>query len=243
MDRAGAGGGGGGRGAAAAGGGGGGADGLAEGGGGGAGAEGFRNDTGGFDEPGNGGGDFAEIFDITEDGLEAGRGGGFLRFATNGLTGGAGGASVEGGGGGRFAGIFGADPTGGLGGREVSESDRYGEASLLAPVSTPPRLRSLGMPPAKSPANWGAAGAAAGPLSLPGPVSLLLRNRFAPCPGGTGGASPLGGFDIPGTGGAEPSGGPPPDDLTPPPTCGADRSFVTAFFSFVPFEISESRAP
>lgn len=62
-----------------------------------------------------------------------------------------GGASVEGGAGGRAAGTLGADETGGLGGRDVSESDKYGEASLLAPVSTPPRLRSLGIPPAKSP--------------------------------------------------------------------------------------------
>jgi hypothetical protein len=182
----------------------------------------------------------ADALDTVEAGLEPGRGGGLLRFATKGLTGGAGGASVEGGGGGGTPGTLGADATGGLGTRDVSESDRYGDASRLAPVSTPPRLRSLGIPPANSPASCGVAGAAV-LFSLPGPTSLLLRARFAPCPG-TGGASPLGGFFIPGTGGAAPRGG--PDDLTPPPPiCGADLSFVTVFLNFVPFEISESKAP
>jgi hypothetical protein len=44
---------------------------------------------------------------------------------------------------------FGAEAVGALG-RVASDSDRYA-ASRLAPVSTPPRLRSFGMPPAKSP--------------------------------------------------------------------------------------------
>lgn len=64
---------------------------------------------------------------------------------------------------------------------------------------------------------------------------------------GTGGARPPGGLGappiIPGTGGAPPMGGPPP----PPPDelamMGAERSFVTAFFSALPLVMSESSAP
>lgn len=161
VDRAG--GAGGGRGADAEGGGGGGAAGLVEGGGGGgAGAEGFLEDTGGgggFVDPGNGGGArggasgavFVDVAGETvDDGLDAGFGGAFRKFATSGLGGG---DSVEGGGGGGrapgglgAAGGFGAGAAGGF----VPESERYGE-SRLAPVSTPPRLRNFGIPPAKSP--------------------------------------------------------------------------------------------
>lgn len=209
----------GGRGADAAGGGGGGAAGLAEGGGGGAGAEGFLDETGGgggLDDPGNGGargGASDPLFidaaaEATDDGREAGFGGGFRRFATNGF-GGAGGDSVEGGGGGGRApgglgadGGFGAGAAGALG-RELSDSGIYGE-SRLAPVSTPPRLRSFGIPAAKSPPSCGAAGAAA-LLSCPETPSLLLRSLFADCPEGTGGARPAGGFAMPGTGGAPPT--------------------------------------
>lgn len=185
-----------------------------------------------------------DAVDTVDDGLEAGLGGGFRRLATRGLTGGAGEDSeLGGGGGGRAPGGLGADATGGFGGgRAPSVSERYGE-SRLAPVSTPPRLRSLGIPPAKSPPSWGAAGSAV-PLSPPDPVSLLLRSRLAACPGGTGGASPPGGgggFAMPGTGGAAPNGG--PEDLTPPPAIiGADLSLVTVFFNLVPLLISERRA-
>jgi hypothetical protein len=62
---------------------------------------------------------------MADDGLAAGRGGGFFKLATNGLIG----DSVEGGGGGgRVPGSFGA--VGGLGGvatgaRVLSESDLY----------------------------------------------------------------------------------------------------------------------
>lgn len=90
------------------------------------------------------------------EGLGAGLGGGFFSPATKGLIGGAGGESVVGrGGGGLEPGGLGA--VGGLGadaagGWRASESDIYG-ASLPAPVSTPPRLRNLGMPPAKIPPN------------------------------------------------------------------------------------------
>lgn len=100
----------------------------------------------------------------------------------------------------------------------------------------PPRFFSLGMPPANRPPSCGAAdsmppAAAGAPLSLL-PWSLLLRMRLPP---GTGGASP-------GTGGAPPIGGapPPPEDFV---TCGAERSFVTAFLSARPFWISPSNAP
>lgn len=234
VDRAG---GGGGRGAEFAGGGGG---------GGGTGVEGFLLVTGGgggFVDPGNGGGGrggaSGAVF-VDED-LEIGLRGTFRRFATNGLTGG-GGDSVDGGrGGGRVpgglgaAGSFGADATGGFG-RTLSESDRYGE-SRLAPVSTPPRLRNLGIPPAKRPPSCGADGTLA-LLSGPERPSLLLRSRFA---AGTGGARPVGGFLKPGTGGAPPIGG--PADLPPSlEIIGADLSLVIVFFKRVPLVMSDKSA-
>lgn len=61
-------------------------------------------------------------------------------------------------------------------------------------------------------------------------------------PPGIGGASPPGALGNPGTGGAPANG----DGADPPdvfPIIGADRSFVTAFFSCLPFVISESKAP
>lgn len=61
------------------------------------------------------------------------------------MEGGSGGGRAPGGLG--AVGGFGADAAGGLG----ALSETYGESCLLAPVSTPPRLRSLGIPPAKSP--------------------------------------------------------------------------------------------
>jgi hypothetical protein len=179
-----------------------------------------------------------------DEGREAGLGGGFFKPATKELTGGAGGESVDdgrGGGlvpGGRGAvGGLGAAAAGGRG--APSESEIYGE-SRLAPVSTPPRLRNLGIPPANKPPSWG--GVALAAPSVPETPSLLLRNRFAAGPDGTGGASPLGGGLAPGTGGAPATGGAaeaPPE----PPIIGADRSLVTAFFSFAPLWISERSAP
>ena len=229
--------------------------GLADaGGGGGGGAEGavpdgFRAAEGGggggvFPDPGSGGGARGGISKVDE-GRDAGFGGGFRRFATNGL--GAGESDAEGGsGGGRAPGGLGAAPTGGFGadavvarGLVASESDKY-EESLFAPVSTPPRLRSFGMPPANRPPNCGGPLAAPELLlsSLAGPVSLLLRNLFAE---GIGGANPPGAFGIPGTGGAPPTGG--PADLFSFPIMGADRSLVTAFLSFgAPLLISAKRA-
>lgn len=93
---------------------------------------------------------------------------------------------------------------------------------------------SLGIPPAKSPPNCGAASIVP---AEPPPVSLLLRFLFEP--EGTGGASPPGGL-IPGTGGA-PLTGPPELDLLS--MTGADRSLVTVAFSFLPLLISDSNAP
>lgn len=96
------------------------------------------------------------------------------------------------------------------------------------------------MPPANRPPSCGAASIEAPTFRLP---SSLLLLALLP---GTGGARPLGiaGAPLPkpGTGGAPPIGGPPP----PPegfPTIGADRSFVTAFLSALPFAMSPSRAP
>lgn len=234
------------------GGGGGGAAGLADGGGGG-GADGFRDTGGGggLIPPGGGGGarggalSGAELVLREDDGLEPGRGGAFFKLATNGFTAGADGDSEGGGGGGRPPGSRGAP--GGLGGaaegagREASESDRYGESCLLAPVLTPPpRLRSFGIPPAKRPPSW-AAGALADASEADTP-SLLLLNLLAAGPDGTGGASPVGGGRMPGTGGAAPTGGPPelPPDFA---SIGPDRSFVTVFFSRAPLWISDSKAP
>lgn len=60
-------------------------------------------------------------------------------------------------------------------------------------------------------------------------------------PPGTGGASPPGAFSIPGTGGAPADGAADPPDVFP--IIGADRSFVTAFLSALPFVMSDSKAP
>ena len=177
-----------------------------------------------------------------DDGLDAGLGGTFRRLAAKGFGGGGGDSEEGGGGGGRApgglgaAGGFGAGAEGGL-----VVSPRYGE-SLLAPVSTPPRLRNLGIPAAKSPPSWGAAGTAALLSGPEAPSLLLLRSLFPSCAEGTGGANPVGGFAIPGIGGAPAGAGP----VFPPPPFeinGADLSFVTAFFKRVPLLISERRAP
>lgn len=103
--------------------------------------------------------------DTVEEGLDMGLGGGLRRFATRGFvandgddsaargvgrnptffsTGGAGVGGSPGG--------FGADAEGGFGAEDFDDSgsDRYDE-SRLAPVSTPPRDRSFGMPPARIP--------------------------------------------------------------------------------------------
>lgn len=108
-------------------------------------------------------------------------------------------------------------------------------------MSTPPRLRNLGIPCAKRPPSCGAAGALAAPSGFDGP-SLLLRFLFALGTGGTGGA-PVGGFLIVGIGGALATGGGPDALGPPPPTAGADLSLVTAFFRWVPFVISDNSAP
>jgi hypothetical protein len=152
---------------------------------------------------------------------------------------------------------LGAAIVGGFGAelRDDSGSDVYGESGFAErrladtqigelegspPVSIPPpRFFNLGIPPAKSPANCGGCSNPVTALLSLEPWSLLLRALF---PAGTGGASPPGGFTIPGTGGAPPKGAAdaPPDVF---PIIGADRSFVTAFLSFVPFVISERSAP
>lgn len=104
----------------------------------------------------------------------------------------------------------------------------------------PPRFFNFGIPPANKPANGGGCSIPdTPPLSLP-LWSLLLRALF-PAPG-TGGASPPGGFDIPGTAGA-PANGDGPDGPELPLITGADLSFVTAFLSCLPFVISVRRAP
>ncbi len=255
---------GGGRGAEAGGGGGAaGGEGTAEGGGGGgtAAAEGFLDvigGGGGFGPLGGGGGarggsSELDLKEASELGLWAGFGGDFLRLATSGL------AAADGCGGedsvvcgtglkafnlGAVGG-FGAEEVGGFGADclDVSGSDMY-DGSRSAPVFTPPPVfLSFGIPiPAKIPPSCGAA---LGPLLSPPPVvSLLLLARIdppVPAPG-TGGARPIGGLLRPGTAGAPPFGAPAaaPDVF---PTMGADRSFVTAFFSFAPLVISVRRAP
>lgn len=103
----------------------------------------------------------------------------------------------------------------------------------------PPRFFSFGIPPANSPPSCGGWSIPAALLSA-FPWSLLLRARFP----GIGGASPPGALDIPGTAGAPLDGddlGPP--ETTPPPTIGADLSFVTAFLRAFPLVISWRRAP
>lgn len=256
---------GGGRGAEAGGGGGAaggeGTEGTADSDGGGAAADGFLDvigGGGGLAPLGGGGGARGGSSELdrkeaSEFGLWTGFEGGFLRFATSGL------AAVDGCGGedsvvcglGLKAfnlgavGSFGAEEVGGFGADslDVSGSDIYDE-SRSAPVSTPPPVfLSFGIPtPAKIPPNCGAALA---PLLSPPPVvSLLLLALFdPPAPGpGIGGARPLGGLPKTGTAGAPPFSGPAeaPDVF---PTMGADRSFVTAFFSLAPLVISVRRAP
>ena len=168
-----------------------------------------------------------ECVESTDDGLRL-----FLSAATPGAGGGR-----PPGIGGAAPGGLGAAPDGGLGAlRDVSGSERYGELPSL-PVSTPPALRNLGMPPANRPPSWGAA------LCMPFPsVSLLLLARFP----GTGGARPDGGagaLPMPGTGGAPPMGGPPPPPETLP-IVGADRSLIwVTFLSPVPLRMSPSSAP
>lgn len=210
---------------------------------------------GGLLDPGTGGGargggtsGLVECVDIEDDGLGAGRGGGFRRLATSRLTGGIEVASVDGGGDGRKVGAL-FDGIGGLGAAPggggvlellcASESDRY-DAFEEAPVSIPPRFLSLGIPPANKPPSCGADGTPSSPPDRSFPA-LLLLSLFA-APPGTGGASPPGGLGaIPGTGGAPATGGPPePPDVFP--IRGADLSFVTVFLSLVPLEISERRA-
>lgn len=140
---------------------------------------------------------------------------------------GIGGAAAPGG-----LGAAGAAIVGGLGAEERdSGSDAYA-ASLFAPVSIPPPVFfSFGIPPAKMPPSCGAAGAAA--LAL---LPLLLGASLLAL------ALLFGVGSIPGTGGAPPTGGPegPPESF---PTTGAERSFVTAFLSCLPFCISPSSAP
>ena len=143
------------------------------------------------------------------------------------------------------AGRFGAVEVGGVevDFRELSGSERY-EDSRPAPVSMPPPVFfSLGIPPAKIPPNWGAAGTPPlCPPPPPPPVSLLLLARLAADAPGTGGARPAGGLPRPGTVGALLMGGPAeePDPLS---NSGAERSLVTAFLSLAPFVMSPSRAP
>jgi hypothetical protein len=111
----------------------------------------------------------------------------------------------------------------------------------LPPVSTPPpRFFNFGIPPANNPASCGGCSIPDTPPESLLVWSLLLLALFPPP--GTGGASPPGAFNIPGTGGAPAKG----DGADPPdvfPIIGADRSFVTAFLSCLPFEMSERRAP
>ena len=128
--------------------------------------EGFLEATGGgFAEPGTGGGardirksggafveDSDEECDTVDDGLLVGLGGGLRKFATMGLT-----DSVDGRGGGRTPGSLGGFDVDAscAPGKGTSESDTETE-SRMAPVSTPPRLRSFGIPPANRPPSCGA---------------------------------------------------------------------------------------
>lgn len=136
-------------------------------GGGGGGPDGFLDVGGGGSLPGAGGGGGARGggasgalvagAETVDDDREAGLGGGFFKPAIKGLIGGAGGTSVDDGRGGGLTpggrGAVGGLGAGAAGGRcAPSESEIYGE-SRLAPVSIPPRLRSLGIPPANKPPN------------------------------------------------------------------------------------------
>ena len=193
-----------------------------------------------------GGGGALPTAKIEDEGFDTGFGGIFLRFA-NGL-GTAGDESAEMGVGLRplilgmvgadnpGAGGRGADPAGGRGalGLDVSES----ECDASAPVATPPLVfLNLGMPPANKPPNCGAPPIAEESPPVAAPVSLLLLARVPPP--GTGGARLLGAL-IPGTGGAPPTGA---TEVGFESSMAAERSFVTAFFKFAPFEISDSSAP
>jgi len=207
---------------------------------------------------GGGGGGFPAAR-LAIDGLDPTFGGAFLRLANGlgiagvvaldiapGRAGGIAGVEALGTGPGRLPGIGGggaagsvggggAEPAGarGMDGREGSESD----CAPSAPVAIPPRVFfSFGIPPANMPPSCG--GPSKSLDALPPPVSLLLRDLFAPP--GTGGASPLGGFAIPGTGGAPTTGPPPPAFLS---TMGAERSFVTVLFRRAPLVMSVNNAP
>lgn len=127
---------------------------------------------------------------------------------------------------------------------EVSGSE-FEELSCSDPRSSPiPVFLSLGMPPARIPPSCGTVGSSPPPPSRP--ESLLLLTLFAAADPGTGGARPTGGLPIPGTGGALVVGAPPAkgpiEGTSDALIWGADLSFVTAFFNFVPFVIAPSRA-
>lgn len=97
----------------------------------------------------------------------------------------------------------------------------------------PPRCFSLGIPPAKRPANCGAPGAAAGDESL-----LWVLIAGIEDPGTLGAPGGLGGLPKP-----ELAPGDGADDsLILPSIIGALRSSVTVFFKRVPFRISPSSA-
>ena len=111
---------------------------------------------------GGGGGGFPDTRLATDDGLDRGFGGGFLRLArglgiagaesagpgSGGLKLGIAGAGIDGG--------RGAAPNGGRGAAGIDISESEWAPSMPAPVSTPPRVfRSFGIPPASKPANCG----------------------------------------------------------------------------------------
>ena len=208
-----------------------------------------------FREARGGGGGGLPSANEAVDGLDAGLGGIFFRFASGlGIAGadsvdiglgrrpldfGIEGAGVEGSPGGRgaaAAGSLGAD------GLELSESEY--ELSPPAPVLTPPlRFFSFGIPPANMPPSCGAAPTLVALLDPP-PVSLLLRPLFPPP--GTGGASPPGAF-MPGIGGAPAIGGGPELELPLLSIIGADLSLTAATFLrravAGPLDISDNKAP
>ena len=97
----------------------------------------------------------------------------------------------------------------------------------MPPVATPPRLRSLGMPPANRPPNCGGASVPVEPLCR---ASLLLRPR------GTAGAEGADEF-MRGTGGAPMTAG----AFGVAATTGPERSFVTAFLRRMPLVMSAFR--
>lgn len=93
-------------------------------------------------------------------------------------------------------------------------------------MSTPPLVfRSFGIPPAKIPANCG------GPSLLPAEADSARQEG--------------GGARLPAPTLCARRRSPPalPPSTTPPPTCGFERSFVTAFFRRFPPCISDSSAP